>query len=88
MAIISILHYVPISLYIIIVGIDSIIGDNTYIRRGINYLAFIKLIYKWLRNDALLIYVTDLVLSVLRLLREDIQEVVDSMEPVKPWDEG
>ena len=28
--------------------------------------------------------VTDLVLLVLRLLREDIQEVVDSMEPVKP----
>jgi hypothetical protein len=32
--------------------------------------------------------VTDLVLSVLRLLREDIQEGVDSMEPVEPWDEG
>ena len=28
--------------------------------------------------------ITDLVLSVLRLLREDIQEVVDSIEPVKP----
>ena len=27
--------------------------------------------------------VTDLVLSVLRLLREDIREVVDSMEPVE-----
>ena len=27
-------------------------------------------------------------LSVLRLLREDIREVVDSMELVKPWDEG
>jgi hypothetical protein len=32
--------------------------------------------------------VTDLVLSALRLLREDIREVVDSMEPVEPWDEG
>ena len=32
--------------------------------------------------------VTDLVLSVLRLLREDIQEVVDSMELVELWDEG
>ena len=29
-------------------------------------------------------YVTDLVLLVLRLLREDIQEVVDSIELVKP----
>ena len=33
-------------------------------------------------------YITDLVLSALRLLREDIQEVVDSMKPVKPQDEG
>ena len=32
--------------------------------------------------------VTDLILLVLRLLREDIQEVVDFMEPVKLWDEG
>ena len=32
--------------------------------------------------------VTDLVLSVSRLLRKDLQAVVDSMEPVKPWDEG
>jgi hypothetical protein len=32
--------------------------------------------------------VTDLVLSALRLLREDIREVVDSMEPVEQWDEG
>ena len=32
--------------------------------------------------------VTDLVLLVLRLLREDIREVVDSMEPVELWDEG
>ena len=28
-------------------------------------------------------HVTDLVLSALRLLREDIREVVDSMEPVE-----
>ena len=28
--------------------------------------------------------VTDLVLLALRLLREDIREVIDSMEPVKP----
>ena len=28
--------------------------------------------------------ITDLVLSMLRLLREDIQEVVSSIEPVKP----
>ena len=28
--------------------------------------------------------VTDLVLLVLRLLREDIQEVVDFIEPVEP----
>ena len=34
------------------------------------------------------VYITDLVLSALRLLREDIQVVVDSMEPVEPWDEG
>ena len=32
--------------------------------------------------------VTDLVLLVLRLLREDIREVVDSIKLVKPWDEG
>ena len=32
--------------------------------------------------------VTDLVLSVLQLLREDIREAVDSMELVEPWDEG
>ena len=32
--------------------------------------------------------VTDLVLSALQLLREDIQEVIDSIELVKPWDEG
>ena len=35
-----------------------------------------------------LLAVTDLVLLALRLLREDIQEVVDSIEPVEPWDEG
>ena len=29
-------------------------------------------------------FVTDLVLLALRLLREDIQEVIDSIEPVKP----
>ena len=28
--------------------------------------------------------VTDLVLSALRLLREDIREAVDSIEPVEP----
>ena len=33
------------------------------------------------------INVTDLVLLVLQLLREDIREVVDSIKPVKPWDE-
>ena len=32
--------------------------------------------------------VIDLVLSALRLLREDIREVVDSMEPVKLQDKG
>ena len=32
--------------------------------------------------------ITDLVLLALRLLREDIQEVVDSMEPVELWDKG
>ena len=32
--------------------------------------------------------VTDLVLLVLRLLREDIGEVVNSIELVEPWDEG
>ena len=31
-----------------------------------------------------IVIITDLVLSVLRLLREDIREVVDSMELVKP----
>ena len=36
----------------------------------------------------LVISITDLVLSVLRLLREDIREVVDSIGPVEPWDEG
>ena len=30
----------------------------------------------------------DLVLSALRLLREDIQEVVEFIEPVELWDEG
>ena len=30
------------------------------------------------------LYITDLVLAVLRLLREDLQAVVDSMEPVEP----
>ena len=29
-------------------------------------------------------YVTDLVLLVLRLLREDIREVIDFIKPVKP----
>ena len=32
--------------------------------------------------------ITDLVLLVLWLLREDIQEVIDSIELVKPQDEG
>ena len=30
----------------------------------------------------------DLVLAVLQLLKEDLQAVVDSIEPVEPWDEG
>ena len=33
-------------------------------------------------------FVTDLVLSVLRILRQDLGELVDSLEPVEPWDEG
>ena len=33
-------------------------------------------------------HVTDLVLSALRLLREDIRVVVDSIKPVELWDEG
>ena len=32
--------------------------------------------------------ITDLVLLALRLLREDIQVVVNSIEPVELWDEG
>ena len=34
------------------------------------------------------IYVTDLVLLALRLLRQDLKELTDSIEPVEPWDEG
>ena len=32
--------------------------------------------------------VTDLVLQVCQLLRQDLQELIDGMEEVKPWDEG
>ena len=32
--------------------------------------------------------ITNLILLALQLLREDIQEVVDSIKPVKPWDKG
>ena len=33
-------------------------------------------------------FVTDLVLQVCQLLRRDLQELIDGMEGVKPWDEG
>ena len=33
-------------------------------------------------------YVTDLVLQVCQLLRQDLQELIDGMEEVEPWDEG
>ena len=32
--------------------------------------------------------VTDLVMQVLQLLRQDLRELVDTMEPVESWDEG
>ncbi len=32
--------------------------------------------------------VMDLVMQVLQLLRRDLQELVNMMEPVKSWDEG
>ena len=30
----------------------------------------------------------DLVLQVCQLLRQDLQELIDGMEEVEPWDEG
>ena len=32
--------------------------------------------------------VTDPVILMLQLLRRDLQELVDTIEPVKSWDEG
>ena len=32
--------------------------------------------------------VTDLVLQVCQLLRQDLQELIDGIEEVEPWDEG
>ena len=32
--------------------------------------------------------VTDLVLQVCQLLKQDLQELIDGMEEVEPWDEG
>ena len=34
------------------------------------------------------VFVTDLVLQVCQLLRQDLQELIDGMEEVEPWDEG
>ena len=32
--------------------------------------------------------VTDLVLQAYQLLRQDLQELINEMEEVEPWDEG
>ena len=44
----------------------------------------------FIRNShfSIIISVTDLVLSVLRILRRDLSELAGSMEPVDPYDEG
>ena len=41
-----------------------------------------------LRVSARFAPVTDLVINVCQLLRQDLQELVDTMGEVEPWDEG
>jgi len=36
----------------------------------------------------IILFVTDLVISVYQLLGQDLQELVDTIGEVEPWDEG
>ena len=47
-------------------------------------MRFVELVVKPASRATATATVTDLVLSALQLLREDIQEVVDSIKPVEP----
>jgi hypothetical protein len=55
---------------------------------SISQIYVLRLRYHVGEEKSISFVVTDLVLSVLRILRQDLGELVDSMEPVEPWDEG
>ena len=74
--------------YILYISTSYILTTTVvlYIFNVINSLSnYISTNFKQKLSNCLI--VTDLVLSELRLLRRDIREVMDSIEPVKPWDE-